>query len=119
MGVYANDDTYGLHALLPAGHALTPTVAGIYYLVVTRFNLDPSNPGGLIFPNLPYAGVFGPTGPGGGSPIAGYTGSTAAGGAYTITLTGAVFASAIPEPVSSLLVGCGLIGLGLLYRRRR
>jgi hypothetical protein len=54
--------------------------------------------GGLIFPNDPISNntAVGPTGPGGASPISGWTNtcnplSVAAGGGYTITLTGAEF----------------------------
>ncbi len=125
MGVYANDDAneYSLHAALPAGHALTPMTPGIYYLAFTRYNRDPVSSGGLIFPDFPWEGVFGPTESGGEYPISGYTSFNYSGAAYEITLTGAEFIQgpptpAIPGPAATLLVGGGLLVLGLLRRLR-
>jgi hypothetical protein len=100
LGVYANDDDGPLtqQSHLPAGHPLTPTLPGIYYLAISAWNNDPVSSGGLIFPDDPVSNntAVGPTGPGGGSPISGWTSggntlSIAAGGGYTITLTGAEF----------------------------
>ena len=60
LGVYGNDDEGGLRqSTLPAGHALTPHVAGDYYLAVAPFNRDPFSVGGPIFP--PQSTVVGPT----------------------------------------------------------
>ena len=119
MGVYANDDggISGFNAFLPAGDPSSPTTPGIYYLAVSQFNLDPYSAGGLIFPSSPFGQVFGPTGPGGGSPVSywsGGTGSQESG--YQIELTGASYV--IPAPGAILL---GSIGLGLVnwLRRRR
>ena len=116
IGVYANDDFGGsLQATLPAGTALTPTAPGLYYLAITSFNRDPISPGGLIFPDV--TTVTGPTGPGGGQPISGYTG-TGGTGSYAISLTGAEFA-VIPEPGTLTLLGTGALGLFAYGRRRR
>jgi hypothetical protein len=103
LGVYANDDDGPVlqQSALPAGHALTPTVPGIYYLAISAWNNDPVSSGGRIFPDDPVSNnmAVGPTGPGGSSPISGWTNgglavSIAAGGGYTITLTGAEFVPA-------------------------
>jgi PEP-CTERM motif len=116
LGIYANDDFVGLRSTLPAGDANSPTSSGVYYLVISGFNRDPVSAGGRIFPDT-FVGVFGPTGPGGGSPISGYTG-TGGTGTYTINLTGAEPSdvAAVPEPATLALVGSGLVGL--LARRR-
>jgi Bacterial pre-peptidase C-terminal domain len=85
-GVYANDDFVGLQSTLPAGNPLTPTAAGTYYLAITSFNNDPLSSGGPIFGfGFP---IQGPDGPGGGSPVTGWTDEGFASGAYQITLTG-------------------------------
>jgi len=113
MGIYANDDTSsgGFQSTLPAFYPLTPTTAGIYYLAISNFNYDPENMGGIIFPSFPPDGINGPTGPGGGSAITGWSGSGFSGGEYTIFLTGA---SAVPEPATM-----GLLSLGVLSLLRR
>jgi hypothetical protein len=91
LGVYGNDDDIHIYgpSTLPSGHALTPAAAGTYYLAISSYNNDPVSGGGIIFPG----GVLefvGPTGPGGASPISGWTGGTLDQGSYTITLTGVV-----------------------------
>ena len=126
FGVYANDDynaasPYTSH--LPAGHALTPADPGVYYLLITGWHNDPVSDDGLIFPNpnWPDTVVQGPTGPGGGSPISGYTGegSASSHGLYMIKLTGAEFIPvSVPEPATLLLLGSGLLGLGWFGRKR-
>ncbi len=109
VGVYANDDSVGLSPTLPSGHALTPAGAGVYYLAISAFDDDPASnspasAAGLIFPSTPFNAVHGPTGPGGGQPVADWTNNTGQTGTYTIALTGAVSCAAnavcsAPPPV--------------------
>jgi hypothetical protein len=120
-GVYANDDADNAtkRSTLPAGGSLTPVTAGFYYLAIAASGIAPiSSPtDNLIFPSFPFTGVFGPTGPGGGSAISDWRGTGAGTGSYTINLTGAQFAN--PEPGSLALVSCGLVVLFAHTRRRR
>lgn len=115
LGIEANDDSGGtFRSLLPAG-GLAPATPGVYYLGISAFDDDPASnspasAAGLIFPNT-FSGVVGPTGPGGGSPLADWTGNTGESGTYSITLTGATFCapSAVcaspPPPPPGALVG--------------
>jgi hypothetical protein len=115
-GVYANDDRSGtnLLPLLPAGHASGPQVPGLYYLGISSYDRDARSVDGRIFPNSPPTAVHGPTGPGGGQPLSGYTGGAGeSSGRYRIALTGA---SAVPEPGTVLTVSAAL-ALGWIRRR--
>ena len=86
-GVYANDDAGGQQSTLPANNALTPNAAGVYYLAISAFDVDPvSGPFEPIFPNFS-AGVQGPSGV---KSISGWSGfPMSSGGTYSIGLTGA------------------------------
>lgn len=110
MGVYANDDQYDWPtptSYLPAGHAYSPTSTGNYYLAISGWDLDPYSATGLIFPSDPPEVVYGPTGPGGLSPIT-YWHETAEWATwYQITLTGAQY---VPAPGAILL---GILGLSV------
>ena len=129
-GVYANDDDpngFGINSLrstLPAGNALTPVSAGLYYLLIANAGSFPTGAGGVIFPNYTSSpslatAVVGPTGAGGSSPITGYaTQGNVETGTYTIALTGARVASAVPEPTALLWLGLATPGLIALARRR-
>lgn len=124
-GAYVNDDAnvFTLQSTLPAGDPLTPAQAGVYYLAIAGFDIDPVSVGGLIFPDPLFPeGVFGPTGPGGGSAVTDFVG-TGDFGAYTIELTGAFFAqeppvTAVPEPLSAVSAGIGMLGLITFQRIR-
>jgi hypothetical protein len=126
IGIASNDDSPAggtLRSALPLGNALLTALApGDYYLVVVGYDTDPTSAGGEIFPDSPFTGVFGPTGPGGGSAITGY-GGTSATGTYTIALTGAGFAGAVgavvPAPPGIVLAVVGGLGLALGRRRAR
>jgi hypothetical protein len=41
---------------------------------ISNFDHDPVSAGGLIFPSEPFSQMVGPSGPGGASPITGWTG---------------------------------------------
>ena len=120
LGIYANDDTSPtFRSTLPAGNANSPTTPGLYYLVISGFDVDPTSSGGEIFDDS-FTGVHGPTGPGGGSPISGYSGGSGT-GTYTINLTGAdpSDVAAVPEPTTLALLGSGIAGLVVRRRLRR
>ena len=92
LGIAFNDDTTGLKAMLPAGDPLYAALpAGLYLLAITCFDNDPNSAGGLIFPDMPFTSILGPTGPGGAQPLTSWTNNVANTGTYTITLTGAAF----------------------------
>jgi len=117
MGVYANDDIpASLNSFLPPGDTYSPTTPGLYYLAITGAPRDPVSAGGLrIFPDQPWTAVHGPTGPGGGSPLSSWIGSTGAASEYIIELTGAAH---IPAPGAILLGGIGVCLVSWLRRRR-
>jgi hypothetical protein len=113
LGVLGNDDGGpGLQARI----ASAALAAGTYYIAVSAYNFDPVSAGGLIFPSSPFDPIYGPTGPGGGSPLSGWMG-TGGSGTYTIDLEGAV-GSAVPEPGTLLLLGSGISALVVRRRRR-
>jgi hypothetical protein len=96
-GVYANDDPILLFpdAILPAGHANGPVVAGTYYLAISGPDNDPTRVGGEIFddinPGVQMAVLAGAND--------GWTNTFSVfGGTYTIDLTGAEFSNATGVP---------------------
>ena len=118
-GIFANDDDASLP---PQSTIFAPGTlsAGWYYLGIAAFGYDPVSSGGLIFPPVDNFLVLSTdlrsaTGPGGASPLTGFTGVSSEGGAYAIELTGV---QTVPEPSSAALVSlaCGCI---LLRRRLR
>jgi len=128
LGVYANDDDPNNppQSTLPAGITFTPSVSGIYYLAISGTGFMPVSAGGFIFPVsggfLDQSGgiqnAVGATGPGGASPLSGWSSSSSEVGAYDIALTGAQFLAA-PEPGAEWLVAGGLALVGVIRRYRR
>lgn len=122
MGVLRNDEGQGggHDPAFPLG-SLTGKPAGVYFLAITPYTIEPKNALGLIFPTSYGAGdLDGPTGPGGGSPLTEWTaGTTTDEGSYTIRLTGARSVTAVPEPVTGSLSLLGLGALALATIRRR
>jgi hypothetical protein len=125
IGVVTNDDDpggSGAQSNIPAGNGFVIT-PGTYYLLIDGSGRYPVNMvNQLSFPNFTDnttdpTGVYGPTGPGGSDPLAGYTGNSSEGGNYSIALTGVII---VPEPST---VAAGLItAAGLIiteWRRRR
>ena len=123
IGVRANDDDPAggtLKSAIPSGSFSGPV--GSYYLAISIYDNDPLSVGGEIFPDAPSDSVFGPAGPGGGSPITSWSfdPDLIQTGDYTIELTGASFAVvAVPEPATMLLLGGGLLGLAVFRRKFR
>jgi hypothetical protein len=82
----------------PAGSGLQSVLSsafvnanGLYYLAISRYNRDAVATGGLIWINTPWDAERAPDGPGAANPVTSWTGTIAAGGAYTIALTGVSF----------------------------
>ena len=93
-----------------SGLTLTP---GLYYLAITSDGQDPRHAGNDIF--TLGAGLLTPTLS--HTQIDGWDSGGDSGGEYSIALTSAQFAQT-PEPAALGLVGVGLLGLGVLRRRR-
>jgi hypothetical protein len=96
-GVAFNDDSTGLQSTIDlsalGGNCQLPP-AGIYLLAISRYNRDAVDANGqLLWNNSPFSGVRCPDGPGASNPVAGWTGTTSAGGTYVIQLQGAYFVS--------------------------
>jgi hypothetical protein len=67
---------------------------GIYLLAISRYNRDAVDAQNqLLWNNTPFGTVRCPDGPGAANPVAGWTGTTSAGGRYVISLQGAYFVS--------------------------
>ena len=117
MGIAANDDSTGVQSTLNAGNSLYAgrTNGEIVILGVSLYDRDPVSAGGEIFPDTPFSGVNGPTGPGGGSALMGFdnNGDTAT-GQYRVALTGT--AACVPEPATFAALG---LGAAFLLRRRQ
>ncbi len=99
---------------------------GLYYLGIGALGDQPTSSGGLIFPDqsdptVDPTGTYGPTGPGGGSPLSGWdlaSGLDSQTGTYGIALSGAAPAY-VPEPAPIALLIVGLGALTLTAARRR
>jgi hypothetical protein len=124
FGVYANDDATGSQSALPAGNALSPTTAGLYYIAISGSGFSPVSEDGAIFPEpdgvtILFDDVLGPTGVGGAKILSGWAGNSGSNfGAYKINLTGATF---VPEPTVSVFLPSlfALWGAASLKRRSR
>jgi hypothetical protein len=110
LGVVANDDAIGANSRISS-----PLVNanGLYYIAISSYNIDPTSAGGFIFPNTPFTGNNGPTGPGGGSALTGWSGTGGA-GTYEIRFTGT---DAVPAPGALALLGLGGLFAGRRNRR--
>jgi hypothetical protein len=116
-GIAANDDTgLELYSTLPAGHPLySGLLAGEYLLGISAFNNDPLSGGVPMFGGA--CGFSSICAPSVAGALTGWTTSSAASGAYTITLTGA--GGVIPEPTAALLFALGFGVIGGTRRRTR
>jgi len=104
-GVYSNDDVSPtLESLLPAGDVNSPTAVGIYFLAINSFDNEAQNAGGLIFNNIGFTTVNGPTGPGGANPITSWNGGGGPGGLYAIVLTGSAATSSCAPAVGGTMI---------------
>lgn len=125
-GIAHNDDRVGLLSGLAGTDVFTTgvhtgsTLASLlarrhcYIVGVSRYNRDARNSAAAaIFANSPFSGIHSVIS--GAGALASWAGTTSAGGAYTISLTGAKYC--VPEPASMIALGAGLIGL--VARRRR
>lgn len=117
FGVYTNDDANGSQSELPANHPLSPTMAGLYYLSIARFDNTPLSPAGPVFEEA--LGVAGPDPIGGALRVSAWNGDVTGrpdfDTFYEIDLTGAEFSN-IPEPATWLLMSAGIAGLFLKRR---
>jgi uncharacterized Zn-binding protein involved in type VI secretion len=98
-GVVFNDDAVGTTVpqsrIDNSSGCLTDRPPGIYYLAISRYDRDATGcERGLIWLSTPFRAVRCPDGAERASRVAGWSGSTGAGGAYTIFLTGAEGATA-------------------------
>ncbi len=113
LGVTFNDDSAAsLQSTLTSAFL---SGNGVYYLAVSRYDLDAVDAGSQeIWLDTPFGTERAPDGPGAANAVAGWSAlfPPAAGGPYSITLNGASY---VPAPGTLALLGMG----GLLASRRR
>lgn len=111
MGVAFNDDSQST-----VQSTLTSTFVntnGIYFLGISAYDYDALSVGGEIWNDTPYPTERAPDGPGAGSPLSAWGGTSFYDGPYKILLKGASFH--VPEPSALALLAVG--GLAMLRRR--
>jgi hypothetical protein len=95
-GVVHNDDAVGTTVTQSRIDNSTNciTQGGIYLLAISRYNRDAVDAtGNRLWNDSPFRSLRCADGPGAANPIAGWTGTTTAGGRYVISLQGAYFVS--------------------------
>ena len=119
LGLFGNDDAIGLQSSITAILS-----AGDYLVGISSCCSQPTSAGGAIFPQVFVGGLELPTGPGGGSPLSGWTdlGGTpftpqAGQSSYVINFSGRTAAVDVPAPAPLALIGLGL--LAIAGRRRK
>lgn len=117
-GLFASDDDVDVGGSQSTISGFTPLLSGLYYLGISGTGYNPLSAGGQIFPSLLGGTQFGPTGPGGGDALSGWSSTSNEFGAYEIRLSGAEAVTSVPEPSGALLAGLAL-GAAALGRRRR
>jgi hypothetical protein len=93
-GVVHNDDAVGTTVLQSRIDNSTNCIqqGGIYLLAISRWNRDAvDSQGQRLWNDSPFRSLRCPDGPGAANPVAGWTGTTPAGGRYIISLQGAYF----------------------------
>lgn len=121
--IYLNDDAAGgltIQSTLPAGSAIGPHANGTYILGISLTNVDPVNLSNQLMFN---PAVFSTDLRGPSSAVGPVTGifDTNKGmelGPYSIMLTGAATALAVPEPSTVALLFTGGLGALIALRRR-
>lgn len=84
-GVTSNDDSTGLQSTITG--AFVP-YAGLYYLAVSQFDVDPAAAGDFLWNDQPFAVERRPDGPRRGEAIGGWNGFGGPATTYSIALTG-------------------------------
>ena len=122
FGILGNDDhpdtgtSQSLLTPIPDDGLPGVVAAGLYYIVITRFNNVPLSNGGEIFDLATPTEISGPDGPGGMLPFSAWSGDEGFFmGDYKIALRGVEFAK-IPAPGVLSIFALGALGFG---RRRR
>lgn len=90
--------------------SVTGLTPGLYYLDIVPDGQEPEHGGTPIFGTSSTPLIS--------TKVDGYSGTGTGGGKYVIALTDAEFATIIPEPATVGLIGCGLVLIGLVRRRR-
>lgn len=115
FGVAFNDDGNNGASLQSALSSLLVNSNGHYLLAVSKYDRDAvDGAGAALWNDSPFGSERAPDGPGAANALAGWTGSTTAGGSYRIALTGTEYC-AVPEPGTIAALG---LGAAVLLRRK-